>query len=132
MTARATYVGPVARWDVFLAELDYAMGQEEKKTRPVIIVSTEAYNVQRAFTAYAVVPCTKLEGKRRKVYPWEVVLPKGTIPALKPGDPIWTSIVMPQQIRTLDRMRFIRKLTTITDPAQQIAIEDAIAIHLDL
>ena len=50
-------------------------------------LSNDGFN--RAFDLVTVIPLTKLEGKRRRVYSFEVVLPPGCI-----GND-WSSIVMP-------------------------------------
>src|SRR5438105_4808780 len=93
-----SYRGPVRRWDVFWADLEPAVGHEQKgPSRPVIVVSNDGFNAA-PFRLVTVVPSTKREGKLRSVYPFEVELPKGTLTS---GH---ASIVMPHQIRTISAL----------------------------
>ena len=71
------YVGPVRRWDIFRTDLDPVIGSEQRgPDRPVIVVSNDGVNA--SLKVVTVVSVTKLEDKQRKVYPFEVVLPKGS------------------------------------------------------
>ncbi len=71
-------------------------------------------------------PATKLQGKTRKVYPCEVVLPFGFI------TPAHESIIMPQQIRTISKMRLLEKIGQLNEPAQQRTIETRLLEHLGI
>lgn len=122
------YNGPVLRWDLFWADLDPAVGSEQAgERRPVIVVSNDGVNA--SLGVVTVVPATKREGKQRKVYPFEVVLPAG---AITPGH---ASIVMPQQIRTISKRRLLEKVKErgrLTDLAQRTEIENRILEHLGI
>lgn len=118
------YRGPVQRWDVFWADLEPAVGTELKKTRPVIVVSNDRYN--RHFQDVTAIPTTKLEGKSRSVYDFEVILPRGTI------SEEYTSIVQPFQIRVLSKTRLLEKIGRISDPDHQQTIEDELLRHLGI
>ena len=76
--------------------------------------------------AVTVLPLTKLEGKRRQPYVFEVILASGTL-----GEGI-TSIVVPQQIRTISKLRLIEALERIADPPSRADIEDRLLEHLDI
>lgn len=121
------YRGLIQRWDVFWADLDPAVGSEQAgERRPVIVVSNDGVN--ESLSVVTVVPTTKREGKKRKVYPFEVLLPAGSI---TPGH---ESIVMPQQIRAISRMRLLEKVKgggRLTD-AQRVEIENRILEHLGI
>jgi len=73
-----------------------------------------------------VVPATKLEDKQRKVYPFEVQLPRGTLTVDH------ESIVMPHQIRSVSAMRLLEKIGTLHDPEQQAQIENRMLEHLGI
>ena len=121
------YMGAVRRWDVFWADLNNVVGHEQGgERRPVIVVSNDDYNVQQRFTVYTVVPATKLEGKNRQVYPFEVVLPKGAITAE------YASIVMPQQVRSIDKVRLLERIGRIEKETWREQIEDQLLLHMDL
>lgn len=119
------YLGPVRRWDIFWADLEPGVGTEQKGAkRPVIVVSNDGFNA--AFPMVTVVSLTKLEGKQRRPYPFEVLLPKGTV------TPEWASIVMVQQIRAISKMRLLEPIGTISDESHRDEIERRILEHLDI
>lgn len=119
------YRGAVHRWDLFWADLNPSVGSEQGgQQRPVIVVSNDGVNAH--LDVVTVVSVTKLEGKKRKVYPFEVVLPAGTITA------VHASIVMPQQIRSISRMRLLEKMGTLGDLELQTRIENRILEHLGI
>src|SRR6266545_1281285 len=100
------YTGAVHRWDMFWADLEPGVGSEQKgERRPVIVVSNDGFNA--AFPAVTVVSATKAEGKKRKPYPFEVLLPEGTITRDR------ASIVMPHQVRTISKMRLLDRIGTL-------------------
>lgn len=119
------YLGAVARWELYWADLNPSVGSEQGgDSRPVLIVSNDGFNSQ--FPLVTVLSCTKLEGKKRKVYPFEVLLPKGMVTSAH------DSILMPQQIRTISKKRLVSKFGAITDTAMQAEIENRILEHLDI
>jgi len=119
------YTGPVRRWDTYWADLDPHIGSEQGgEKRPVIVISNDGYN--RAFDVVTVLSLTKLEGKSRKTYAFEVVLPKGTI------TPEWASIVMPQQIRAISKKRLLEPIGTLDDERLRAEIENRLLEHLDI
>lgn len=119
------YSGPVHRWDLFWADLDFPVGSEQGgERRPVLVVSNDGVN---AFLPVVTqLPLTKLEGKERKVYPFEVILPRGIVGTR------WVSIAMPQQIRTIDKTRLIEKIGTLVDVDLQMEIENRLLEHLGI
>lgn len=119
------YIGPVRRWDTFWADLDPVVGSEQGgEKRPVIVISNDGYN--NVFDTITVISATKLEGKARKTYPFEVALPKGTITSE------WASIVMPQQIRAISKRRLLEHIGTLNDEDFRAEIENRLLEHLDI
>ncbi len=122
------YTGHILRWDVFWADLDPAVGSEKAgERRPVIVVSNNGVNA--SLNVVTVVPATKRERKKRKVYPFEVLLPAGAI------TPKHESIVMPQQIRTISKMRLLEKVKesgSLSNLSQRAEIENRILEHLGI
>ncbi len=62
------------RWNVYLANLDPAIGSEQGKTRPVMVISEDQIN--QILPVVNVLPITSRKADR-KVYPNEVLIPKG-------------------------------------------------------
>ncbi len=119
------YPGPIRRWDVFRADLEPAVGREQGgKPRPVVVVSNDGFNAH--FDVVTILPLTKLEGKRREAYTFEVKIPRGVV------DGRFGSIVMPQQIRTVSRLRLLDRLGMVADRELQEEIEDRILEHLGI
>ncbi len=119
------HTGPVHRWDVFWADLEPGVGHEQKGTRrPVIVVSNDGFNEH--FRMATVVPATKLDGKQRKVYPFEVLLPKGTLTADH------ASIAMPHQVRSISSLRLVEKIGVLQDARQQAEIESRLLEHFGI
>lgn len=122
------YTGPIRRWDIFWADLEPVVGSEQAgERRPVIVVSNDGVNT--SLSVVTVVPVTKRHGKKRRVYPFEVLLPKGSI------TPAHESIAMPQQIRTISKLRLLGKVGesgSLTDWQVRIEIENRLLEHLGI
>lgn len=119
------YIGAVHRWDIFWADLEPGVGSEQKgERRPVIVVSNDGFN--GAFPIVTVVSATKAEGKRRKVYPFEVLLPAGTVTSAH------ESIVMPQQVRTISKTRLLERIGALEDERFREQIENRLLEHLGI
>ena len=119
------FVGAVLQWDLFEANLDPSLGREKGgKSRPVLIVSNDGFN--KVFDVVTVLPLTKTDGKKRRVYPFEIVMP-----AHLAGNPL-ESIIMPQQIRTISKNRLLSRIGQLEDVALRREIEDRILDHLGI
>ncbi len=109
------------QWAVVEADLDPVRGAEQRGLRPVLVVSNEQFN--QAIPNVTVLPMTST---RRRLYPAEVLLPKG-----RAGQPL-DSIIMAHQIRTISRERLRRHVGSLDDAALRQAVREAIVDHLDL
>lgn len=119
------YLGKVRQWDVLRADLEFVTGSEQGgSNRPVIVVSNDGFNER--FDVVTVVPLTKLEGKKRKLYPFEYLLPPGTV-----GHGM-TSIVQAYQIHTISKIRLLEKIGNILDVDMRAEIEARILQHLGI
>lgn len=119
------HAGAVHRWDIFWADLEPGVGSEQRgESRPVIVISNDGFNAH--FPLATVVSLTKLEGKKRRVYPFEVLVPKGVV------TPDHESIVMPQQVRTISRMRLLERIGALEDEALRDEIESRLLEHLGI
>jgi mRNA-degrading endonuclease toxin of MazEF toxin-antitoxin module len=87
-------------------------------------LSNDGFN--QHFEVVTVVPLTKREGKRRQVYPFEVLLPEEV---LGTG---YESIAMPQQVRTISKLRLLERVGALTDEALQAEIESRLLEHLGI
>lgn len=92
----------VKRFDVYLINLDPAVGHEIQKTRPCLIISPDEMN--RFISTVIIAPMTT----RGKNYPSRVSC---TFQG-KRGQ------VVLDQIRTIDKERLVKKLGTIGAPVQ--------------
>jgi mRNA interferase MazF len=90
------------RFDLWLVSLDPTIGSEIKKTRAAIIVSPDELNEH--LYPVIVVPLTK-----GKECPFRVA----TKIVGKPG------VAALDQIRTVDKRRLVKKLTTLPKPTRQ-------------
>ena len=109
------------QWAVIEANLDPVAGAEQKGTRPVLIVSNEEFN--QAMPNVTILPLTSTQ---RRLYPSEVLLPKGKV-----GQPL-DSIIMAHQIRTISRQRIGKLLGYLDDPQLRHEVQEAIKEHLSL
>ena len=92
----------VARFDVYLVNLDPTVGSEIRKARPCLIISPDEMN--RFIATVIVAPMTT----RGRDYPTRV----GCTFKGKPGQ------VVLDQIRTIDKVRLIKKLGRIDKQTQ--------------
>ncbi len=119
------YTGLVRRWDTYWADLEPGVGREQRgERRPVIVISNDGFN--STFDMVTVVSLTKLEEKQRTVYPFEVVLPMGTV------TPEYSSIVLIHQIRSISKMRLLEAIGSISNEGQKTEIENRILEHLEI
>jgi len=109
----------IKRGDICIASLDPVVGKEISKTRPVVIVSNDKNNTFSG--TVTILPITSKRLKR--IYPFEVLLPKGS--GSLPKD----SKVKADQIRTLDKSRIISILGKLDESAVK-SIDRALKIHL--
>ena len=107
-----------------LVDLEPRAGSEQGGQRPALVVSNDGFN--RHFPLLTVLPLTRLRGKRRPVYGFEVLLRAGVA-----GNTL-DSVVMPQQIRTLSQLRTIRVIGSLRQPELRAKVEDRLLEHLGI
>ena len=119
------YLGPVHRWDLIWADLEPHVGSEQAgDRRPVLVVSNDEFN--RHFPVVTTIPLTKLEGKQRRLYPFEVLLPSGI------AGNAYTSIALPHQIRTISKTRLLERIGTLADEDARSEVEERLMDHLGI
>jgi mRNA interferase MazF len=111
------------RWSIHLANLDPVVGSEQGKTRPVLIISDEEMN--QVVSTLNVLPITS-QKPLRIIYTNEVLIQDGIAGLSK------NSIVLCQQIRTLDKKRLIKFIGTLDDISLQKNIVEALRFQLGL
>jgi mRNA interferase MazF len=118
------HLGAVRRWEIYWVDLELSVGSEQGgERRPAVVVSNDGFN--HHFDVVTVVPMTKREGKKRRVYPFEVLAP----------DMVGTgreSILMPQQIRTISKRRLLERTGELDDHAIRIDLENRLLEHLGI
>jgi len=113
----------VNKWDIYYCNLDPTIGSEQKGTRPVIVISTDAVN--HNLPVSTVLPLSSVKPTDR-VYPTEVLLDT-TITGLPK-----LSVAMIQQVRTISHNRLVNLAGVLTDADTQEEILEACRRYFDL
>jgi len=116
--AKITFPG---RGEVYLVNFDPTLGSEIKKTRPALIIQNDIANEHSPITIVAAIT-SKFDDT---LYPTEVLISAGT------GGLKQDSVVLLNQIRSIDRQRLTKKLGKITDSTLK-KVDSAIKISLGL
>lgn len=90
----------ICRGDIFLAELSPAVGSEQKGERPVLIIQNDIGNY---YSPTTIIACLTSHIKTKSFLPTHVLV------KAKYGLSC-DSIIMLEQIRTIDKARLIKKL----------------------
>lgn len=119
--AKAPKVIPPRRGEVYLVSLDPTVGAEIRKTRPAVVVQNDMANRRSPITIVAAVTSQVDE----PLYPTEVLVraPEGGLTT--------DSVVLLNQIRSVDRGRLVRRLGTLK-AATMRAIDRALLLSLGL
>lgn len=115
----------IARGNVFLASLDPAVGSEQGKVRPVVIVSNNAANDSAERRGRGVVTVVPITSNVRAVYPFQVLLPseESGLPA--------HSKAQAEQVRSISTDRLVRQIAVL--PADLMRqVDDSLRLHLAL
>jgi len=114
-------VAKIKRGDIVLVNLSPTIGSEQGKTRPALIIQNNLGNEYSPTTIVA--PLTSKEFS--KEFPTNISLPKRTSGLTK------DSTILLNQIRTIDKQRIVKKLTTLNYEIME-KVDLAIKISLDL
>jgi len=98
------HIASPKRGDVFLVNFDPTIGAEIKKTRPALILQNNIANTYSSVTIVAAITSCIL---KQKLYPTEVFIQKGE------GGLASDSIVLLNQVRTIDKSRLTQKLGAV-------------------
>jgi len=120
MARRPTVIRP-ERGEVYLVNFDPTIGAEIQKTRPALVVQNDVVNRHSPITIVAAI----ISQFDESLYPTEVFIqpPEGglSIP----------SVVLLNQIRSVDKRRLVRRLGVLT-PATMERVDRAVLISLEL
>ena len=109
--------------EVWVCALGGGAGSEQHGTRPVIVVSHDAFNAALPLTT--VVPLTTFRRRSGVVYPSETKLPRG-LANLKAD-----SLALGHHIRTIARTRLLKRIGVLP-PELMPSVEEAMRTHLRL
>jgi mRNA interferase MazF len=114
----------VKRGEVWWADLAPRSGSEQRGRRPVVVVSSDAFNAVAGWRSVVVVPLTTSE-RQQRAGPSAVAIPVRA--AQLPSK----SVALCHQITTLDRAKLVESLGVL--PAELLRdVERGIAAALDL
>jgi len=107
------------RGDIFVVSFDPTLGAEIQRTRPALIVQNDVANRFSPITIVAAIT-SQFDAK---LYPTEVLIkaPQGGLER--------DSVVLLNQIRSIDRQRFVRRLGRISAETMR-DVDRALAISL--
>lgn len=108
------------RGEVYYVAFDPTLGVEIKKTRPALIIQNDVGNTHSQATIVAAITSTA-----REAFPYEVALSGGE------GGLPKDSLILLNQVRTIDKKRLRRKLGMISSETMR-TVDRAIAISLGL
>lgn len=101
---------PIYRGDLYFANLDPSIGCEQGGVRPVLVIQNNIGNLHSDTTIVAAIT-----GRKKPGLPTHVLLPKSA--GLRDD-----SIILLEQLRTIDKMRFEQKIGTLS--AEQLRLVD--------
>lgn len=106
-----------------MVNFEPALGSEIKKTRPAVILQN---NVANEYSPVTIVTAVTSLNKDDKIYPTEVLIKKSSSIGLKND-----SLVLLNQIRTIDKQRLVLKIGRLNEAAIK-HINEALKISLGL
>jgi mRNA interferase MazF len=119
--ATARKVVTPRRRDIFVVSFDPTLGAEIQKTRPALVLQNDIANRFSPITIVAAIT-SQLDAK---LYPTEVLIkaPEGGLER--------DSVVLLNQVRSIDRQRLVRRLGRVTAETMR-DVERALAISMGL
>lgn len=108
------------RGEVYYVNFDPTIGVEIKKTRPALIIQNDVGNIHSQATIVAAITSAS-----REIFPYEVFLKAGE------GGLQKDSIVLLNQIRTIDKKRLGKRIGILSSEAME-KIDNAVKISIGL
>jgi mRNA interferase MazF len=113
------------RGDIFLVELDLVRGSESSKTRPAIVVSSNAVNDSAERRGRGVVTVVPITANLRHVFAFQVLLPSDDT-----GLAV-DSKAQAEQVRSVSTERLVRRIGVVGAERMR-QVDDALRLHLSL
>ena len=113
----------VNKWEIYFCNLDPTVGSEQRGTRPVLVISTDAVN--HHLPVSTVLPLSSVKPSD-KIYPTEILLETENTGLPK------KSVAMLQQIRTVSHNRLTNLAGAINDPNVREKILNVCRDYFDL
>jgi mRNA interferase MazF len=107
----------IERGDIYYADLNPVTGSEQGGTRPVLVIQNDTGN--RFSPTVIVAAITSNLGKAR--LPTHIVIEEGALSE--------KSVVLLEQIRTIDKTRLIKKMGRLSDE-DMLRIDEAISVSM--
>ncbi|MBA3633765.1 MAG: type II toxin-antitoxin system PemK/MazF family toxin [Acidobacteria bacterium] len=114
-------VNSLVRGEIYLVNFDPTLGSEIKKKRPALIIQNDVANEHSPVTIVAAITSTYDD----TLYPTEVLIPANE------GGLKQDSVVLLNQIRSIDRQRLAKKLGKVEEATMK-KVDSAIKISLGL
>lgn len=115
----------IRRGQIVLVELDPAIGSEQGKVRPAVVVSNNAANDAASRTGRGVITVVPVTSNTRSLYPFQVLLqPEGTGLGIQ-------SKAQAEQVRSISVTRAVRQLGW-ADAEILAQLDEALRVHLSL
>ncbi|BEP28260.1 type II toxin-antitoxin system PemK/MazF family toxin [Helicovermis profundi] len=111
----------IKRGDVFFADLSPVVGSEQGGQRPVIIIQN---NIGNRYSPTVIISAITAKITKAKL-PTHVEVKKDAVGLVK------DSVILLEQIRTIDKKRLLQKLGTL-DKKTMSKVDDALLISLGL
>jgi mRNA interferase MazF len=120
MAAKRTVTSP-KRGEIYLVSFDPTVGAEIQKTCPALVLQNDVSNQYSPITIVAAIT-SKFS---QTLYPTEVLIqpPEGAMTV--------NSVILLNQIRSIDKQRLVRKLGELTEVSME-RVNEAIQISLGL
>ena len=120
--ARKQAVTPLKRGDIFVVNFNPTVGSEIKKTRPALVLQNDIAN---KYSSVTIVAAITSYDKKDRLYPTEVFIQS------KEGGIDNDSIILLNQIRTVDKGRLIKKLGAVS-AITMAKVEKSLVISLGM
>ena len=119
--ARHKTVSSPRRGDIYLVNFDPTIGAEIKKTRPALVVQNDIANRYSPLT----IVCAITSHYEEPLYPTEVI-----VSAAESGMKV-DSVVLANQIRSVDKQRLVKRLGSLKAETMQ-KVDRALRLSLSL
>jgi mRNA interferase MazF len=113
------------RGEIFLVELDPVRGSESSKTRPAIVVSSNAVNDSAEHRGRGVVTVVPITANLRHVFAFQVLLPSDDTGLAR------DSKAQAEQVRSVSTERLVRRIGVV-GAERMSQVDDALRLHLSV